>query len=35
MVNDATAAVLIIIFCTPMGWIGLLCFAVLISAIRG
>lgn len=28
------AIVLIVVFCTPFGWIGLLCLAAVIAAIK-
>lgn len=31
---DLFGVALILIFCTPLGWIGMLCFAAIIMAAR-
>ncbi len=33
-IMDNLFVFLIILFCTPLGWIGMLCFAVAVSAVR-
>jgi len=32
---EALLGAIIMVFCTPLGWIGLLCLAVVISSIKG
>lgn len=35
MAHMTIGTALVLIFCTPLGWIGLLCLAVAVVALRG